>query len=729
MSETFLQAPYRFVPLSPFVLRPDWGPQVSHDHPFSDGVCGELDIELTALTELCVGGQQTPSSEHTPGRVHFYRTPDNQLAIPGSSIKGMLRNMLNIACFGHFNQVQDQRLSVRDIAKAENFYSKAMNRSTVYTGWLKFVDRQWQIIPCDYVRILQADLIQHLNIPKQAWMADNNNTAIARYKLLGGLKPMNFDIEDGLAVNLGKGEKPGVLVVTGQPGSAFDDPNPQKRRAAKKREFVFYNSKPENLLTVGDKALQGFMQIHAETNEWKYWLGELNQLEQGIPVFFHKEGQQVKSIGLARMYKLAYEHSLHDAIDHTSKEHLNTKQPDLAGLLFGWLDEQDKTGSSNLRGRVQTGLLVGKGEMKSDFQPPTVLSGPKPTFYPAYIQQDTTTYKTLMDKNVELAGWKRYPARIENKLPVLSAKVEKNKKVQVQLEAVGPGSSFTGKIRFHNLRMIELGALLWALDFNNQACAHSLGMGKPYGFGQVRLKLTNSITRPNSSTLQELPDDMRLATARRAFLHYMNHCWQQVLGKPDANWEQSPQVTALLAMANPKGYQEEKLSYYAEPKVFVDAKRDNLRFAVNQSITAAKYLKTLPDTVAEDTKKSLQDYAAEAKVALEIQQQQAQLAQQKAEHEAWRATLSGEQQQLDQLRELMDKDDANLTKSELDNLAKKLNELQGSAIHWTGTDLVELSVLAQKAFALAQRLGKEKDKLGKAAKKLCQQAMNTGNEN
>lgn len=727
MSET-LQAPYRFVPLSPFVLRPDWGPQVSHDHPFSDGVCGELDIELTALTELCVGGQQTPSSEHTPGRVHFYRTPDNQLAIPGSSIKGMLRNILNIACFGHFNQVQDQRLGVRDISKGENFYSKAMNRSTVYTGWLKFVDREWQIIPCDYVRILQADLIQHLNIKKQDWTAEKNKTAIARYKLLGGLKPMNFDIEDGLAVNLGKGEKPGVLVVTGQPGSAFDDPDSKKRLAAKKREFVFYNSKPENLLTVGEKALQGFMQIHAETNEWKFWLGKINQLEQGIPVFFHKEGQQVKSIGLARMYKLAYEHSLHDAIGHTSKEHLNTMQPDLAGLLFGWLDKQDKTGSSNLRGRVQPGLLVGKGEMKPDFQQPTVLSSPKPTFYPAYVQQGTPAYKTLMDKDAELAGWKRYPARIENELPDLSAKVENNKKVQVQLETVGRGSSFSGKIRFHNLRMIELGALLWALDFNNEACVHSLGTGKPYGFGQVRLKLTNSITRPNSSTLQELPDDMRLATARRAFLHYMNHCWQQVLGKPDANWEHSPSVKALLEMANPVSYQNEILSYYAEPKLYMNAKQRNLRFAVNQTITEVEYPKTLPNTIAEDTSKSLQDYAVEAKIELEKLQQQAQLAQQKAEREARRATLSYEQQQLEQLHEFMAKDDANFTKSELDNLAKKLNELQGTAINWSGTDLLQLSVLAQKAVALAQRLGKEKDKLGKSAKKLLQQTINPGNE-
>ena len=39
-------SPYNFVPLAPFVLYPEWAAQASHDHPFEDGLSGELAIKL-----------------------------------------------------------------------------------------------------------------------------------------------------------------------------------------------------------------------------------------------------------------------------------------------------------------------------------------------------------------------------------------------------------------------------------------------------------------------------------------------------------------------------------------------------------------------------------------------------------------------------------------------------------------------------------------------------------
>lgn len=708
-----LQAPYRFVPLSRFVLRPDWGQQVSHDHPFSDGVCGELELELTTQTPLCVGGEQTPASEHKPGSVHFYRTPNNQLAIPGSSLKGMLRNVLEIACFGHFSQVQDQRLGVRDISKGDNFYSKAMNRTTVCTGWLQFDNGEWKITPCDYVRILQEELIAHLNIRAEVWKG--KKTAPERYTLLQGLRPIQFDIDfdsykadcKKQATNLGRGTEQGTLVVTGQPGPAFD-----QGKSAKKREFVFYNPKPENTLTVGEKALQGFMQIHGETKEWEYWLGQLNTLVQGVPVFFHKDAQgQIKSIGLARMYKLAYEHSLHDAIGHTNTEHLDTAQADLAGLLFGWIDEQDKTGSHNLRGRVQAGLFAATNDTPTHWQQPTVLSNPKPTFYPAYIQQNPSgAYKTLMDKTAELAGWKRYPVQADAHLPELTSKVKENNKVQVRLETAPANSTFTGKIRFHNLRMIELGALLWALDFNqSKNSSHALGMGKPFGFGQVRLKLTGSQTRPNSQCLSELSDDLRLATARRAFLHYMTHAWQQVTGKPDAEWEKSPQVAALLATTNPDVYKRENLNYHAEPKEFMKDKQEGLRFAVNPAIQEVQLPKTLPVSVSEDSRKTLGDFAREAQEALNEQQQADAKATEIANK---RKNMTPEQIRMDELDQELQS--GQISKS----FSKKLKKLYEEAFAWPVALKQELCELAQRVWNKAEELGKTQDDFGKQAKKI-----------
>ena len=51
------------------------------------------------------------------------------------------------------------------------------------------------------------------------------------------------------------------------------------------------------------------------------------------------------------------------------------------------------------------------------------------------------------------------------------------------------GSVFRGSIRYHNLHPDELGLLLWCLRLED-GCFQSLGMGKPYGFGRVRVEVT-----------------------------------------------------------------------------------------------------------------------------------------------------------------------------------------------------------------------------------------------
>jgi hypothetical protein len=102
---------------------------------------------------------------------------------------------------------------------------------------------------------------------------------------------------------------------------------------------------------------------------------------------------------------------------------------------------------------------------------------------------------------------------------------------------------FSGRLVFHNLRPAELGALLWTLDFGgNQACRHSLGLGKPFGFGQVALlvDLTNSRIEPNAHS-DPVPDWTECVSAFEAYM-------DQALGTP---WRATREVQALLAMADP----------------------------------------------------------------------------------------------------------------------------------------------------------------------------------
>ena len=97
----YIDAPYNFVPVAGQVDTPPWRHEVSQDLPFRDGLSGELRLNVKALSLLLVGGKQQPASEQRAGQVHFFQTPDQRYAIPGSSLRGMIRNVLEIATFSY----------------------------------------------------------------------------------------------------------------------------------------------------------------------------------------------------------------------------------------------------------------------------------------------------------------------------------------------------------------------------------------------------------------------------------------------------------------------------------------------------------------------------------------------------------------------------------------------------------------------------------------------------
>lgn len=55
------------------------------------------------------------------------------------------------------------------------------------------------------------------------------------------------------------------------------------------------------------------------------------------------------------------------------------------------------------------------------------------------------------------------------------------------LHPLKEGTSFKGRIKFKNLAKDELGLVLWALELEKD-CYQSIGMGKPYGLGRIKVE-------------------------------------------------------------------------------------------------------------------------------------------------------------------------------------------------------------------------------------------------
>lgn len=619
-----LNAAYNFVPLSPWVHLPDWGRSVSHDHPWEDGWSGSIDYTLSAHSPLLVGREKEPDNHVRP-----WRNARGEYAIPGSSIKGMLRAVTEIAAFGRMRFVDDQALSWRDLHNKA--YTKALtatdhrNRERVHkpkarAGWLHLdVDGVLEIEPCDFARIPQKELARHARekLDREQWGTFWDNCPRCNLEQKYGNWRKNLAVEClveqhaqihessadllryRLATFSGNDAKgatirtSGTLVFTGQSMGA-------RGKKAKHREFVFLdNPAPVTRLPVAAQEWRHFLEANVdangvETEAWKYWR---TKRSKPIPVFYLPDaGGGVAALGLALMFRLPFTHSIHDAIGHTSTAHLDPpglrRGYDLADLLFGAVHGEDERASGrhqedSLRGRVSCMHAVLDGNAREMDGEQVILNGPKPSFYPSYIHQPGTeasgqlrhkgNYKTLMDADAELRGFKRYPARPKPNPPRHNADQERNRDVCSFLHPLEPGCRFRGRIVFHNLRRVELGALLWVLSWGDNAeLRHSLGMGKPFGYGQVSFHVDAARLHPNlpgaaEPTVPELCKD---------FASYMEEHY--AASGAGSGWVHSPQLRALLTMANPAEVQRWQAHAGRPPE------HPRLEMGGNNDFTAAK---------------------------------------------------------------------------------------------------------------------------------------------
>lgn len=596
----FVQAPYSFVPLADWVFFPSWSADASHDIPYADGISGTLTYRLVAESPLLVMG------ERMEGDKHFVRAPDGRWMIPGSGLRGMIRNVLEIATFGKMCLIDDRRAGVRDLSGGLPAYNRMMNervgrgyRARAETGWLRFQNGTWLIHPCRHARVEHDDLAALLGAGAGASflefvrgrLDETRRTAQAKYRRweeLGGSLDLRFEsggeqdhvhsrgnlLRYAKAEQVGHGRRQGRLVLTGQPG-------PRKHL-----EFIFFDAEPAPL-EPDSRVMRAFFQTHEESRDWDWWRRRQSRTGQDIPVFFIASGGRVTSLGMTQMYKLPYRFSTHDALRNAGVDHLERERPDFVETLFGHAASGGH-GGVGLKSRVAFGTaFCSQGQLAAPVT--VILSPPKSTYYPAYILQHTDGsgtrldpevrgYSTLMDDDVLLRGWKRYPARPFRKPVDVPAG-----KVSSTLHPLDTGSTFAGKLRFHNLKPQELGALLWALTWGgDRNLVHGLGLAKAYGYGQVRFELGEADLHCVDAGMARQDTWRILADCGERFYAEMEQACRKGM---ERGWRASHQLRSLLAMADPRAGEGRDLSYMVLDHLgrrneFVDAKRRENRFVL-----------------------------------------------------------------------------------------------------------------------------------------------------
>lgn len=571
----YIKAPFNFVPISPDVFFPSWADQISHDVPFKDGISGCIDLKITAETPIFIrNGHTKKDGEQRNDRfMSFSQTPDGRYFIPGTTIKGAVRNVLEIMSNGKMLLDKRMKFAQREWNNTELYTIKTpAAQSSIHCGWLMMDGDSYFIsdrgLP---YRISHKDIDAYLGDHRfeshfsaekhHGKLQDADKTASVKYDLVKGteLSGIHFSEVDEIYSKVIVSPNPngsicGTIVFTGQP-DLWKWPRAGVKGAGKYYEFVF-SDREENAYDIPTEDFEHFKFIYESSSEWDRI--KKNLKNGGTPVFFRVEGGYVKDFGLAYLYKLPYEKSPYDCLPEDHK----VNELDLAECIFGKVGDT-KEGTYSLKGRVHFSPAFSENAVQETEEKELVLGSPKASYYPIYIRQNTPgKYSTYNDG--ELAGWKRYVGR--NELMASNIKEDTPKTVVKPFKPVKEGAVFNGKIRFFNLKPVELGALLSALTFHGtESGRYQLGQAKAFGYGKVKFDVT-------------LEDSSLDANALMAEFEKIMSTPDEQTGWPGIKrWSESPQMVELVTMASvpvddfAEAFKYMKLEMQG-PNEFVDAK-------------------------------------------------------------------------------------------------------------------------------------------------------------
>lgn len=485
-------APYNFVPLTNTVI--DCAPPESMDRYWRDRFTGFIDIHIETLTPVYIGDtnneqkeKKAHESDQDKATKNFqnpdFFSPGGVPKIPGSSLRGMTRSLLEIVSFSQMEFVDNQRFFYRMVAepryRISNTYRQAMK--VVKPGWLEKEGNEYVIYPAspDKAFRIKKHILADKNLPINDFSSDltiyfrdpgNKNEVITVFET----EPNNLNI-------------PGRVVAPGALSGSY---------------WIVPENKADTALQFAPGVLDDYRNDEQRAEEADL-LKRIEDLQKAgkpgsVPCFFKAVEGKVVAFGHTRNFRMCYRHRVHDHLPAAHKPENRSQKYDMANVIFG------KAGK--LAGRVffEDAWLIGNPtDCQMDEKFLQILSSPKPTTFQHYLEQpdnkrDLKSWEDRPDDNNKglLRGYKLYwhrktPSEF-GKPNSWNADTNPDKPhLHRKVKPIKTGTCFTGRIRFENLTGIELGALLFVLDLPG-SLRHKIGMGKPLGLGSI--KITPSLT-------------------------------------------------------------------------------------------------------------------------------------------------------------------------------------------------------------------------------------------
>jgi CRISPR-associated protein (TIGR03986 family) len=534
------RAPYNFVPLPAAVFHPDGltdDALALHDRYPLDRHTGWIDLAITTESPTYVrGAPPADRSAEEPYEPFFHHGDERHPVIPGSTLRGMTRALVEILAYARLAHTKSRRLYFRSLSPnvlTDHYQARRGGPNPdVRAGIFRRTAAGTFIEPRDLARVAytvidpRGKAFVFIGRPPNRLPNPRlyNRRVIVRLgqQLSDGLRPV-YDVAEIRPAAAGGApgpeERSGVLVISG------DAPT-------KEREFVFLDRGGDNAeppLPVPQALVDDFESDDQITPWQKSAFPPDGRLKDGAPVFYLvDEAGAVTALGRASAFRLPYQGRTTDMAP-ASVVKAEPQRLDLAEAIFGTVSEQRLDGVDRiLKGRVFFEDAPWDGDGGDPFlggweasrRSPKILNSPKPTAFQHYLVQrqpddaDALLHYDSSPTETAIRGSKRYwhkPRQPED--AIFEGAVAQDTQ-HTAIRPVRPGVTFRGRVRFENLSTLELGALLAVLDLPPEA-RHQIGMGKPLGMGSVRVTPTVHLIDPAARYAALVDNDGRITTGER----------------------------------------------------------------------------------------------------------------------------------------------------------------------------------------------------------------------
>ena len=464
-------APYHFVTLPQAVLTAELADNINNCSIKQDELNGKfkefiqekgvnsgyLDLNIETLTPLFIGGEKTSDSFNVNG------TP----IIPGSSIRGMIKNIFKIITCGAMRAEED--------FNDGHLYFRALmapnkDGATVKKLHDYYVDNMSEKTGDKITKKTKGGFI--LRKKGKYYIAPATNTP----QEFGG----NIKEQPKACFEMFEKDKSANIFT----GYALD------RKKPKTKFQVLSNAKWDDLIEVDEAVIRDYendknrkgINLLTDKNTKRDGAAAgfcgLKDVDLIAPCFYVIQDEVVRHFGHGRSYRIPYNQNIGGHIP----QNLQTETIDFADAVFG------KKGLWASRLSFEDAVIVqSSGYEDEDYSHP--LMSPNPTSFQLYLKQDNPNLMKHWDDDVDIRGYKMYWHKNFKIHDWKISPQEKPVKGQEKIRPIKAGNKFRGRINFNNLTDVELGALLKVFNLTTErSIGYKLGKGKPLGLGSVKIK-------------------------------------------------------------------------------------------------------------------------------------------------------------------------------------------------------------------------------------------------